>query len=595
MDVQVSKNVVLVVQSARVSPVRRYAAILAVAALMLVITSVTNAEVTGPAGGSGSHTNIQPSQAVNYIIAMQGTFPSRNLTSGEAVASDLGTLGLEPFIGEVSMFGGNFAPRGWALCDGQLLPISQNTALFSLLGITYGGDGRTTFALPDLRGRTPIGQGTGPGLTPRTLGQRSSPETVTLNTAQMPSHNHTLPYPVNGTQNTGGSQEHENMQPFLGLNPIIALQGLFPSRNLTDGDSGPISALSSEPFIADITYFAGNFAPRGWAFADGQLLPISSYSALFSLLGTTYGGDGRTNFALPDLRGRTAIGPGTGPGLTSRTLGQRLGTETSTLNVTEMPSHTHDPPPSNVTMSNTGGSQPHANMEPSLGLNYIIALQGVFPSRNLTDGDDGGVISLAGADPFLGEISLFAGNFAPRGWAFCDGQLLPITQNTALFSLLGTIYGGDGRTTFGLPDMQGRAAVHAGRGPGLSDWRLGEKDGVEAVTLNLNQLPSHIHLVDPGPSDFGDTDGDWDIDGNDLSTFTGHFGTTSPTGGLVGDFDGDGDVDLDDFAAMRKGFGFGVPPGAPVSAPDATHAPEPATLCLLALGGLAVLRRRGRK
>lgn len=97
------------------------------------------------------------------------------------------------------------------------------------------------------------------------------------------------------------------------------------------------------------------------------------------------------------------------------------------------------------------------------------------------------------SEPFVGEIRMFAGNFAPRGWAFCDGQLMAISQNDALFSLLGTIYGGDGRTTFGLPDLRGRLPMHAGHGPGLSERRLGSKGGAEHVTLTVNQMPSHTH------------------------------------------------------------------------------------------------------
>jgi microcystin-dependent protein len=99
------------------------------------------------------------------------------------------------------------------------------------------------------------------------------------------------------------------------------------------------------------------------------------------------------------------------------------------------------------------------------------------------------------SEPFVGEIRMFAGNFAPRGWAFCDGQLLAVSQNDALFSLLGTIYGGDGRTTFGLPDLRGRIPIHAGHGPGLSERRLGAKGGAEKVTLTVNQLPSHSHRL----------------------------------------------------------------------------------------------------
>lgn len=123
------------------------------------------------------------------------------------------------------------------------------------------------------------------------------------------------------------------------------------------------------------------------------------------------------------------------------------------------------------------------------------------------------------AEPFVGEIRMFAGNFAPSGWAFCDGQLLAISQNDALFSLLGTIYGGDGRTTFGLPDMRGRIPIHAGTGPGLTARALGAKGGVEAVTVTVDQLPSHDHTPvqasgsaaserDPAGNVFAETDRD---------------------------------------------------------------------------------------
>ncbi len=169
----------------------------------------------------------------------------------------------EPFLAEVKLVGFNFAPRGWAFCDGQILPINQNQSLYSLLGTTYGGDGRTTFALPDLRGRAPIHTGGG-----HQLGGKSGEETHTLSGNEMPQHTHgliatndaaTAPGPggnlpaqvgsgtdfiySNGTEplgqslasgsilNAGGGQAHENMQPYLALNFVIALQGLFPSRN----------------------------------------------------------------------------------------------------------------------------------------------------------------------------------------------------------------------------------------------------------------------------------------------------------------------------------------------------------------------------
>ena len=99
---------------------------------------------------------------------------------------------------------------------------------------------------------------------------------------------------------------------------------------------------------------------------------------------------------------------------------------------------------------------------------------------------------------FIGEIMLFAGNFAPRSWAFCNGALINVAQNTALFSILGTTFGGDGRTTFALPDLQGRVPIHEGRGPGLSNRRLGERGGIENVVLNTSQIPSHDHFLTGG-------------------------------------------------------------------------------------------------
>ena len=171
---------------------------------------------------------------------------------------------MDPFLGEIRMFAGNFAPRGWALCNDQLLAISQNTALFSLLGTMYGGDGRVTFGLPDLRGRIPMSFGQGPGLTPRDQGEMGGEETVTLLSQQMPAHTHVPNAESGGGNNTspannfwaastrrdltytptptgpmspdairaaGNNQPHDNMQPYLAVSFIIALQGIFPPRS----------------------------------------------------------------------------------------------------------------------------------------------------------------------------------------------------------------------------------------------------------------------------------------------------------------------------------------------------------------------------
>ncbi|MDE1462243.1 phage tail protein [Spartinivicinus poritis] len=169
----------------------------------------------------------------------------------------------EPYIGEIRIFAGNFAPVHWAFCDNNLIPVTENGALFSLLGNRYGGDGRSTFALPDMRGRLPVNQGTGPGLTPRSMGERMGVEEVTLTIPQMPSHTHQLQasnnpadsiepqsrvlangQPIYSSSNanlvamspsqvgkTGGDQPHNNVMPFLCVNFIIALQGIYPQRN----------------------------------------------------------------------------------------------------------------------------------------------------------------------------------------------------------------------------------------------------------------------------------------------------------------------------------------------------------------------------
>jgi microcystin-dependent protein len=180
---------------------------------------------------------------------------------------------MDPFIGQITIFGCNFAPQGWALCQGQILAISQYTALFSLLGVNFGGNGTSNFALTDLRGRAPIGFGQGPGLSYNAIGETGGQETVPINTSSYPTHSHALfaaaspattnapgglieadgqsggrggtvnlaLYSASGTPTTlapaaltaaaGGGQSHNNLQPYLALNFCIALQGIFPSRS----------------------------------------------------------------------------------------------------------------------------------------------------------------------------------------------------------------------------------------------------------------------------------------------------------------------------------------------------------------------------
>jgi len=169
----------------------------------------------------------------------------------------------DPFVAEIRIFGFNFAPKGWALCNGKLMAISQNTALFSLLGVNYGGDGKSTFGLPDLQGRAPMFYGQGPGLSYRDIGESAGEPSVTLLQSEMPAHSHALngvndsgldftpvgAFPARASMYksnpgsvpvvqmnasavapTGGSQPHNNLQPYLVLNMCIALQGIYPAR-----------------------------------------------------------------------------------------------------------------------------------------------------------------------------------------------------------------------------------------------------------------------------------------------------------------------------------------------------------------------------
>lgn len=176
--------------------------------------------------------------------------------------------------------------------------------------------------------------------------------------------------------------------------------------------------------------FAGDFEPVDWAFCHGQFLMVEQYPLLFSVIGTTYGGDGTSTFALPDLRGCTAVGVGFG----NVVLGRRDGS------------------PRVSAGTGTRGTL-------GLGLNWCIATSEVPWVRS---------------DPFVGEMSVFAGETAPPGWALCHGQEFLISEYQQLFSVLGTTYGGDGTSTFALPQLSGRAPAGIGQGPGLPEMVLGQ-------------------------------------------------------------------------------------------------------------------------
>jgi microcystin-dependent protein len=271
----------------------------------------------------------------------------------------------------------------------------------------------------------------------------------------------------------------------------------------------------ASPYVSEIRMFAGNFAPGGWEPCEGQPLAVASHGALFGAVGTTFGGDGKTSFRLPDLRGRVPIHRSA-----KRPLGQKAGVEDVTLTIPQVPSHTHvpqgsnaaasssnptgnvpaslpvqvnrtaygtDPPPTTLDPSSiapAGGGQPHTNVAPYGCISFIIATVGAIPP--------GGTADLG---QLVGEIRVFPYGFTPSGWAPCDGQIVPLSQNTGLFAILGTLYGGDGKSTFALPDLRGAAPLGPGAGPGLSDYSIGETGGVASVTLTSGQMPAHAHAL----------------------------------------------------------------------------------------------------
>jgi len=319
-----------------------------------------------------------------------------------------------PYPGEIRLFAGNVPPAGWAFCHGQTAPTDVAPRLFAAIGTRFGGDGRKTFRLPDLRGRVPVHRSERIA-----TGARGGAETVALAGDEIPEHGHGLPVAAPagegarshgralrvasgassgtsvalGTMTSSGlGTTHPNLQPYLALNYIIAL------------DDDP-----REQLVGEVRLFAGAAAPGGWARCDGQVLEVGPFGDLYSVVGTAYGGDGRRTFALPDLRGRVAMQAGRGPELTTRRLGEAGGEALVVLREDQLPPHEHDAAVRvaasdgarvllssgrgasaqavaadarrvvAVTSGSSGESAGHANLQPYLTLTYIIACHGRLP------------------------------------------------------------------------------------------------------------------------------------------------------------------------------------------------------------------------
>ena len=449
-----------------------------------------------------------------------------------------------PFVGELSMRAAVDIPDGWLAADGQLLACADYPVLCSLLGNTYGGDlDSGTFAVPDLRGRAPMGEGAGPGLTNRNLGQEPGAETVILDVTQMASHDHTLratnssatqtqpagnilatastPQYLNASTSvvmgsdaigaSGSNAPHANVQPSLVMNFVIAADGPDPRFN-TAGIVGEMRMTA-----VDETDF-----PNDWLLADGRLLSCSDFPALCEILGNTYGGDidGSDTFALPDLRGRFPMGAGAGVGLTNRNLGDEPGAEAVILDVTQHPSHDHTFRATNSSATQTqpagnvlataatpqylnastsvvmgsdaigasGSNAPHANIQPAAVINFMINTGDQLSQQNLNNSTP-----LA---HFVGETRLLAADTASYGWLLANGSLQLCDDFPALCDALGNTFGGNlGAGTFALPDFRGRIPIGDGAGAGLTNRMLGQEPGAEVVILDVTQLPSHDHTL----------------------------------------------------------------------------------------------------
>ena len=401
----------------------------------------------------------QPSLALPQSIIINGDYPIYDGPSQGSAA----TLG---FIFQTA-----FNPNrvdSLVQANGQLISTQNLTPLFSLIGIEYGGDGITSFRLPNLQGSASIFMVNDAG-NPSAGDIQGNPSNAVLLTQQQ------LPASLGGE-----SAPISNEQYGLGTQYVIQTSGLFPF-----GATPTLSTIGMVYATAIST--RGQNAPDGFMPADGRLLSVAQFDTLFAVLGNTYGGDGVNTFALPDLRNTVPIGTGVTPQGQSISLGHKFGSSEITLTPSEMPG---------------AGGTPVPTMQASLGMHYVVNLVGAY---NYFDDEN----------PMLGQVGIYAGQYIPEDWVLAQGQLLPIAQNQALYSLMVNSFGGNGITTFALPDLRGRTTVGTG---GEQNLRMGDVRGSFEQTLTVENLPvivvpvPGVHLVSEGEVVWDSVTGQFELD-----------------------------------------------------------------------------------
>lgn len=367
----------------------------------------------------------------------------------------------------------------WMPPDGRTLGTQFHPVLSQQLGASFGSPGTGQFNIPDLRGKSIVGEGGGSGLQIIARGDTAGADLAQLTEANLPAHSHTLGQQTSSS--TGGGQPFNNRSPNYGLNVVVMNTGAFPTQS---GLPNPALATPAQPLIGQIQFLCVSAPNAGYLPARGTELNISSNAALYSIIGTFYGipNSPQTRFILPEARGRSLAGqsfnsavPG---GLTPRELGSQYGVESITLTTANLPPHNHAMRTS-MTTSSVGSAVPFNNVGPQTAITYCIAYKGTFPASGS---------SMSASTAYIGEVIAFAGNYAPDGYFPCDGRVLAIAEYEPLFVLIGTTFGGDGQTTFAIPDLRSRVPVMASQAK-----PLGTADGREQVTLGNTTMPRHTH------------------------------------------------------------------------------------------------------